>query len=476
VTAPLNHARAVAALARLQRLDLLTQPVVDFVPRVTPAFVKPAHLGPLAALIERAEREPVRAVVSVPPRHGKTETILHAVVRYLARYPHRTVGYATYSMMLAHSKSREARNYARRAGVTIADDSRALGEWRTPLGGGLLAAGVGGSWTGYGVDLLVVDDPHRNRDDAESRTMRDKAYDWLTSTALTRVEPGGSVIINAARWHASDMIGRLMSEQPGVWEVLNLPALDDEGVALWPERWGAEDLADKRAEIGEYDFASLYLGSPRLRGTNVFREPARYQAPDITGRRILIGVDVAATVSTRSDYSVAVVMAVKGAGAKLEADILEVFRAQLEIPALCVELERLQRKWNAPLIVESVGVGKAVPQLLKQIGQRLRVHEITPKADKFLRAQSLAAAWNEGRVRLPTDGNWVRDYLAEMLAFTGVRDDHDDAVDATAHAFNHALSTAPLRSVPLERGPFARPAIHGPRDDFGRALGGTVNT
>jgi predicted phage terminase large subunit-like protein len=461
---------AARVVGRLQRLDLITRPVVDFVSRVSPHFVRPVHLAPLCDLLERAEREPVRALVSVPPRHGKTETILHGIVRYLARNPHRTVGYATFSADIARSKSREARNYARRAGVTIADDSRALSEWRTPLGGGLLAAGVGGTWTGYGVDLLIVDDPHRNRDEAESRTVREKIFDWLTSTALTRVEPGGSVIINMARWHAADLVGRLTADQPGVWEVVNLPALSDDGAALWPDRWDAEALADKRAEIGEYDFASLYLGSPRLRGSNVFREPARYRAPDINGRRILIGVDVAATVSTRSDYSVAVVMAVKGSGAHLEADVLECFREQVEIPTLCIELERLQRKWNAPLIVESVGVGKAVPQLLKQIGQRLRVHEVTPKADKFLRAQSLAAAWNAGRVRVPVEAPWLRDYLCELLDFTGVRDDHDDAVDATAHAFNHALSTAPLRAVPLERGPFARSTVVGPVDDFGRAL------
>lgn len=464
---PAGRIREIARLVR--RLEIAEQSLLDFIPSTTPGFVAPHHLVPLIDVLERAETEPVRALVSVPPRHGKTITIMNAVARYLLRNPSATVGYASYSAGIARSKSREARDLFMRSGGKVRADANSLGEWRTPQGGGLLSAGVGGSWTGYGCDLLIIDDPIRNREDAESRTLREKTFDWLTSTALTRVEPRGSVIINMARWHGQDLIGRLASEQGESFEVINIPALADNGQALWPERWSAEALQDKRAEIGEYDFASLYLGAPRVRGTNVFREPARYTAPDINGRRILIGVDVAATVNTRSDYSVAVVMAVKGGGAKLEADILEVYRAQVEIPALCAELEQLQKKWSAPLIVESVGVGKAVPQLLKQIGQRLRVHEITPKADKFLRAQSLAAAWNEGRVRVPADGAWVRDYLAELLNFTGVRDDHDDQVDATSHCFNHALATAPIRPLHLERGPFSKPTP-APTDEWGRKI------
>jgi predicted phage terminase large subunit-like protein len=464
--------RRLAEMAALKRrYDFLTQPLLDFVPSVSSNFVSPRHLAPLAAVLERAEDEAVRALVSVPPRHGKTETILHAIARYLARNPTRTVGYATYSYNLAKSKSRSARDYARRAGVQIRDDADSLSEWRTTLGGGLLAAGVGGTWTGHGVDVLIVDDPIKNREDAESRVVREKVFDWLTSTALTRVEPGGAVIVNMARWHADDLIGRLARDQAALWEVLNLPALDEEGDALWPEQWSAEALAEKRAEIGEYDFASLYLGSPRVRGTNVFREPARCTAPEINGRRILIGVDVAATVNTRSDYSVAVVLAVTGSGAKMRADIIDVYRDQVEIPRLCIELERLQKKWNAPLVVESVGVGKAVPQLLKQLGGKLRVVEVIPKGDKFLRAQSLAAAWNDGRVRVPaTDSPWIRPYLSELLNFTGVRDDHDDAVDATAHAWNHAIATAPVTPVQLNRGPFARSVDTAPTDQFGRRI------
>lgn len=454
----------------VQREEELRVPLEAWIPWVSPQYMAPVHLAPLLRALERAERERVRICVSVPPRHAKTESILHSISRYLARNPAQTVGYATHSERLAISKSRSARDYAVRAGVRLRPDAKALHEWRTTEGGGMLAAGAGGTWTGHGVNLLVVDDPFKNREEAESQLMRDKLHEWLTSTALTRVEPGGGVVICHTRWHMDDLIGRLTQEEDGEWEVVNLPALDPDGVPLWPDHWGAEDLRHKKAEVGEYDWASLYQGQPRPRGGELFRDPARYETPELAGARIVIGVDPAATAESHADYSVATVLAFRGAGADMRADVLEVYRAQVEIPRLCEELLQLQKKYTAPLVVEAAGVGKAVPQLLRTLGTGLRIEEFNPKGDKFTRAQPVAAAWNEGRVRVPSSAPWLEAVLREILAFTGIRDPHDDAVDSLSLAWNWAASNS-VRAVHIPRGPFAG-ANSGPTDRWGRPIGG----
>jgi predicted phage terminase large subunit-like protein len=384
--------------------------------------------------------EAVRAVVSVPPRHSKTETILHSIAWLLEQDPRRSIGYVSYADAISRSKSRLARDYARAAGVALRRDAESLQEWRTVANGGLLATGVGGPLTGHGVNVLFVDDPIKNRQEAESSLIRQRTYDWFTSTATTRVEPNGSIVVCHTRWHGDDLIGRLEKSGEG-WEVINLPAVSDKGLPLWPSRWPLTALEHRRKAIGEYDWAALFQGRPVPRGGQLFRQPARYETLDVTGARLYIGVDTAASEKTRADYSVAVVLAVRGDGAEMTADVIDVHRVQKEIPALCKDLLALQAKWSAPLAIESVGSGKAVPQVLRSIEPSLQIIEIAGammRGDKFTRAQTVAAAWNGLRVRVPVRAPWLSTFLDEVMSFTGVSDLHDDQVDALSHCWNIA--------------------------------------
>jgi hypothetical protein len=208
-------------------------------------------------------------LVSVPPRHSKTETVLHAIAYQLARDPKTRIGYCTYSASLARAKSRLAQGYALNSGVTLS--SRAASRWETTAGGFVLAVGIGGSLTGEGLDLLIVDDPFKNREQAESPLIRAKVYDWLSSTANTRLEPNGAAFVLHTRWHTDDLIGRLIKEEKG-YDVLNLPAISQEGKALWPSRWSVEELLRKQSQdITDYDWQSLYLGNPRPKEGLVFK-------------------------------------------------------------------------------------------------------------------------------------------------------------------------------------------------------------
>lgn len=430
---------------------------------MSPAYEKPKHLRKLIEVISRMQYEPVYAWCSVPPRFSKTESILHSVVWRLMQDPTAEIAYVTYETKLARSKSRKMKELAEKCGVQIKGGG--VDEWYTKQGGRVIATAIGGPITGRGCHWLIIDDALKNREEAESTTIRGKHWDWLTSTALTRVEPGGSVLVNATRWHDDDLIGRIQAEfcnkledelQGGIkWVGIHMPAVYEvDGVerSLWPSRWPMSELRKKRRLVGEYDWASLFQGQPRPKGGRMFGSATRYDYPMIVRSdkpyKIIIGADPAATEKTSSDYSCAVVMAVSGEFNTLDfrGDILEVYRKQVQIPEFVCRLRDLAVKWGAPIAVECVAGFKAVPQMLRNLDKRLHIIEAPALGDKFTRALPVAAAWNDpegGRVRVPQSADWLSDFLAEMEKFTGVKDKHDDQVDALAHAYNSAQMLIP---------------------------------
>lgn len=427
--------------------------ILSFVPRISPRYSTPYHLKTVADALARARFGPVKICISVPPRFGKTETILHSLAWRLEmdNNPDTEIAYVTYEANLAHSKSKKIQELALKAGVKLGD-KRAGNEWNTSEKASVIATGVGGPITGRGAKLLVIDDPIKNREEAESPIIREKIWDWFTSTALTRVEPGGSIVVVHTRWHDDDLIGRLQEGMAGDdWEFINLPAIVDEGLtseqSLWPERWPVSELQGKRRLVGEYDWASLFMGLPRPKGGRLFKDPTRYVQHDPDGYRYVIGCDPAATEKTSSDYSVIVVLGTKGKPGSLDhrCEVVDVWRGQVEIPLLCKILRAKSQEWNAPVAVEAVGGFKAVPQMLRDIAPKLRIFEITPSTDKFVRAQTTAAAWNDGRIRIPgrSRTEWVDAFSGEVGKFTGVKDPKDDQVDALVHAFGACAMTAP---------------------------------
>jgi predicted phage terminase large subunit-like protein len=431
--------------------------ILDWIPLMSPQYEKPRHLRKLLEVISRMQFEPVYAWCSVPPRFSKTESILHSVVWRLMQDPKCEIAYCTYEANLAYSKSRKMRELAERCGVKLKKGSTGVHEWQTEQGGRVMATGIGGPLTGKGAHWLIIDDALKNREEAESPVIRQKHWDWLTSTAMTRVEPGGSILVNATRWHDDDLIGRIMQEFPD-WIGIQMPALYEDkdpltGLitkrSLWPSRWPVHELEKKKRLVGEFDWASLYQGQPRPKGGRLFKTATRYTYPMITENdlpyKIIIGADPAATEKTSADYSVAIVMAVTGEFNTLDfrADILEIYRGQVEIPAFVARLRDLAIKWGAPIAVEAVAGFKAVPQMLRNLDKRLRVFEAPALGDKFTRALPASAAWNDGRIRVPHDADWVNDFLNEVEKFTGVKDAKDDQVDALAHAYNSAQMLVP---------------------------------
>jgi predicted phage terminase large subunit-like protein len=430
--------------------------LAPFIARVSPHLSPPAHLGPLIKAFERARRRragdpPVRVCISLPPRHAKTTLVQHAFAWWLREMPGDTCAYASYSDRQAWSKSRRAREIALGAGVRLSADATSLAEWRTPNGGGLLAVGAGGGLTGQGVSgLMVVDDPFKNREEADSKVTRDKIHEWMNEVVMTRLE-GAAVFVVHTRWHPDDLIGRLAGQENTDWELINLPALAEEadpmgrpfGEALWPERYPRAYLEKLRKTLGAFSFDALYQGRPRPRGAKVFG-PAHYYDPattDMEGCESIIGADPAASERTTADYSAAVAMRLMGRDPSTrKAYIREVYREQVTVPQFCNDLRAFQARHDeAEAAVEGPGPGKAVVQTLKAVDPHIRVKESPTKGDKFQRAQGFAAAWNDGRVLVPLGSPpWLKDYLEELSEFTGVRDAHEDQVDASSHGWNAA--------------------------------------
>ena len=420
--------------------------LLGFIPAVSPRYVAPRHLGPVIDMLERAASEPLRVVLTTPPRHAKTETVLHAIAYHLHRNPELVIGYVSYAVEFARSKSRRARWIAEAAGVEIAADAARLEEWRTPQGGGLLATGIGGPLTGHGVNILLVDDPVKNRLEAESATYRERTWEWFNDVAYPRIEPGGSAIVVQTRWHPDDLAGRLIAQG---WDEVRLPAIAEEddplgrapGEALWPERWPVDKLLAIKAQVGEYTWASLYQGRPRARGGAVFRDAWFYEDADAPGAgyRVALGADFAYTSRTYADYSVVVALAEHEG----RYYVLDVARHQVEAPQFGATLREYQRRYRATITAHVHGTEQGIVDFLAR-DYGLDIDARPAVADKFVRAQPVAAAWNEGRVLVPREAPWLDAFLDEVTGFTGVNDVHDDQVDALASAFAALLDDEPL--------------------------------
>lgn len=272
-------------------------------------------------------------VVTVPPRHGKSrQCTIDFPVWYLGRNPEKEVVTASYSSELAQDFGSVARDivsseiYKLIFDTTLKQDEKSKAKWKTALldesndlvaaGGSYTSVGVGGSLTGRGADILLIDDPIKNREDAESEVYRNRTWNWFTSTAFTRLHPGGVVIIVLTRWHLDDIVGRIL-ENPDLakrTKIMKFPAVAVQngghrnvGEALWDARYPIEALEEIKSTIGPYDWQALYQGSPVLTEKQEFKPQWKKTITEeevgmMNCRRILT-IDTAMSKSSQADYT-----------------------------------------------------------------------------------------------------------------------------------------------------------------------------
>lgn len=266
--------------------------LIDFEIATDPKYNPNWHHELIAQELEHIERFGDRdykiLIVTVPPRHGKSqECSIDFPAWFLGRNPTKEIIEASYSAELAQdfgAKTREKVNSEEYRAifpeVSLRADEQARGRWRTKQGGGYIAVGVGGPITGRGAHIFIIDDPIKNREEAESETYRNKTWDWFTSTAFTRLHPQGVVVIILTRWQLDDLAGRILANDKLAerTKVLKFPAIATKdgkhrkaGEPLWPERYTLEALEEIKSTIGPYDFTSLYQCSPILTENQEFR-------------------------------------------------------------------------------------------------------------------------------------------------------------------------------------------------------------
>jgi len=394
-----------------------------------------------------------RLLVSMPPRHGKSELISHWLpVWYLNTWPERRIILATYGAEFAADWGRRVRNtvqeHADTLQVRIAQDSAAANRWHTTAGGGMVAAGAGGPLTGRGADLFIIDDPIKTAEDAYSATWRERVWDWWTTTARTRLEPGASVVVLMTRWHDDDLAGRILrnaQESGDGWEVLNLPALAEDGdplgrepgEALWPERYDVEALQTTRREVGERTWSALYQQRPTVDEGGYFQRGwwRYYTRPPVRFDEILQSWDMAFKGTASSDFVVGQVWGRQAA----DRYLLDQVRGRWDFPRSLEAVRELSFRWPDAHVklVEDKANGSAVIDTLRRELQGLVAVE--PEGGKVARAAAVSHQVEGGNVWLPArsiapDGTpvldpWVRDLVEEAAAFpTGVNDDQVDAM------------------------------------------------
>lgn len=403
------------------------------------AFIRAKLESRIAALhaslnCEVSDHKPRHLILSVPPRHGKSEQVTIRLPPYLLeRWPRLRVILAAYNAELANKFSRKCRRIAG-ARIPLAGDRNAVNDWETTEEGGVRAVGVGGGVTGHGGHLIIIDDPVKSREEAESATYREKVWDWFTDDLYTRLEPGGVIILIMTRWHDDDLAGRIQREDfADDFEVINLPAEAEYGdvmgrpigAALCPDRFNEAALARLRLVLGR-SYNSLYQGRPTAAEGDIIQLAwfKRYKYRPLQFRRIVQSWDTAQKVGLKNDYSVCGTWGETDSG---DSYLLDLYRERVEYPALKRAAKEQKRRWNPNLILlEDRGHGTALGQELRS-EPGYTVVMVEPEGDKITRMSVESSYLEAGRAYLPESASWLPDFEQECQHFPKVA--HDDQVD-----------------------------------------------
>lgn len=415
--------------------------LIEFTRYTMPKFEAGEHHNKIADALERVERGEVRRLmIEAPPRHTKSELASRRFPAwFLGRNPDKQIITSTYAAEFAQDFGREVREivgseeYQRLfPGVGLAADSQAKGRWHTTQGGVYVAVGVGGPITGRGAHLALIDDPIKNRQDADSEVIRESLWRWYTSTLRTRLMPGGAIVLVMTRWHEDDLAGRLLeAEAKGgePWEVVSLPAIKD-GNALWPQWYPIEELGKIKSAVGPRDWLALYQQQPTPEDGEFFKREwfrDRYES-EPGGLRTVITGDFAVT-DGGGDFTE---LGVWGFGdGKCYA--LDWWNGQTSSDVWIDSLIDLVKRWRPMWFVgESGPIRRAIEPALKRRMQERKTFVATEwlshaGADKAVNARSFQAMAAQGQVVFPNT-EWAERVVSQLLKFPSTK--FDDAVDA----------------------------------------------
>lgn len=400
------------------------------------------------------DNRPVRAIISMPPRHGKSFLISQFMPAwYLYWHPTHRVILASYESSFAASWGRKVRDviqdHKKLFGLKVRNDVSAINNWELTTGGGMVTAGVGGPITGKGGNLLLLDDPVKNWEEAESETYREKAYDWFKSTFYSRAEPGASVIIIMTRWHEGDVVGKILADNPEKWDYIKFPAIceDEEdilgrhkGDALCPERYNEQALFDIRETVGPRIFAGLYQQDPTPKsGALIDIDGFMYylddELPD-TFDTIVQSWDMSVKDSDSNDFVACGVWGLKNDRFYL----LDLLHDRLSFSDTVRAVKAMNTKWpmTDAVLIEDKANGPAAIQVLSEYYDNIVA--VNPMGGKISRAASSSVYVEMHKVYIPRpdhphrhmSDSQIVSFIDEISKFPN--GEYDDQVDQMSQA------------------------------------------
>lgn len=423
-------------------------------------------------LQELALRKIRRLAVFMPPRHAKsTMCSLSMPSWYLGKHPDHRVVLATHTANFAALWGRKVRDIVNEwgeplFGINVRRDSKAANEWELDgHAGGMVAVGIGTALTGRGADLLCIDDPLADAEQALSPTIREKQWDWYCSVAETRLEPRAVEVVLATRWHPDDLPSRIVNswkDSKLPYEVIRLPAIAGEndpigrqpGEALWPERYDLKDLEEKRRK-SSFWWDALYQQNPTPEGGAIFKVDwfKRFVTVDPTEGRmcwkledsghlvfqpecvVFMIVDPALGKTMHGDDTAIGVFAYHQ---KTDSLLVLHMRAErIPVHEVVEQVEKTCAAWKAQFVgMEANGF----QMLLAQSARRelgVTVRELDPEGkSKLSRAVPAIERASQGLCFLPDEpgSQWVPGFLQQCAEWTAQDGDKDDQVDCLAYA------------------------------------------
>ncbi|WP_203289842.1 phage terminase large subunit [Metabacillus sp. cB07] len=403
--------------------------------------------------------------LSIPPRHGKSMTITETVPSfYLGQFPHHRVIIGGYNTEFAATFGKKNREKVEMFGDKIfgrgiKKGSSSATDWDIEgHRGGVISRGILSGVTGQGADLMVIDDPIKTREEADSQVARNKIWgEWIDSFS-SRLHPGAIVIVIMTRWHEDDLIGRFLNEEYGEplpWHVINLPLEAEDnndvlgreiGEPLWPERYG-HDFIKIRKQMSSSSFNSLYQGRPTSQEGNMIKREwwQKYTTLPLIQHKIM-SVDAAFKDSETSDY---VSIQVWGKS-EVNAYLIDKNKARMDFPTTLKNIMDMKAKHPdiSGIFIEDKANGSAIISMLRnKIGGIIPVN---PQGGKVARVNAIADYIRAGNVWIPKDKPWIDEFIEEFAAFP--RGKHDDDVDSASQALNRLfyysadLPVAPKRN------------------------------
>ena len=420
---------------------------MSFVKYVWPDFIEGSHHKIMSEKFNKvATGQLKRVIINMAPRHTKSEFSSYLLPSWMiGKNPKLKIIQATHTTELAVRFGRKAKNlidsqeYQKIFQTKLREDSKAAGRWETNEGGEYFAAGVGGSITGRGADLLIIDDPHSEQDALNTNAL-ERTWEWYTSGPRQRLQPGGVIVVVMTRWNTKDLTGRLINAQKETkadqWEVIEFPAILPNDKPLWPEYWKLEELEGVKASLAIGKWNAQYQQNPTAEeGSIIKREWWQLWDKDLPPLyHVIQSYDTAFLKKETADYSAITTWGVfyptEDSGPNLI--LLDVVKDRFEFPELRrVALEQYNYWKPESVIVE--GKASGMPLTFELRKQGIPVINYTPSRgnDKHARVNAVAPLFESGQI-WATDDKFSEEVIEECAAFP--YGDHDDLVDSMTQA------------------------------------------